>query len=141
MTIAFAGCQDTNPSMTIISLQLDSDDESTWIYIYSIPRVKMDNLTIFVGGVNETLASVFSHQKHISKDEMENITDEDGYFNLYVAADLKKVFWDYNCKIRISQLEDTEDDKYIAEVLVEESDEELPSIWNLPHNKALEFRE
>ena len=141
VTIAFAGCQDTNPSMTIISLQIDSEGENTWIYLYSIPRVKMDNLTILVGEVNETLTSVFSHQKHISKGEMEDITDEEGYFNLYIAADLKEVFWEYNCKIRISQLEDAEDDKYIAEVLDEESDEDNPSIWDLPHNKALEFRE
>ena len=103
--------------------------------------IRDSNLTILVGGVNETLTSVFSHQKHISKIEMENITDEGGYFDLYVAADLKKVFWEYNCKIRISQSDDAEDDKYIAEVLVEESDEELPTIWNLPHNKALEFKE
>jgi len=141
MTIAFAGCQDTNPSMTIISLQIDSDEENTWLYLYSIPRVKMGNLTIFVGGVNETLTSVFSHQKQISTVEMENITDEEGYFDLYVAADLKKVHWEYSCKIRISQSDDAEDDKYVAEVLVEESEEELPSIWNLPHNKALEFKE
>ena len=72
--------------------------------------------------------------------EMENITDEEGYFDLYVAADLKKVYWEYRCKVRISQLDDNEDDKYIAEVLVEESEEGLPSIWNLPHNKALEFK-
>ena len=141
LTIAFAGCQDTNPSMTIVSLQIDSDEENTWLYLYSIPRMKMGNLTIFVGGVNETLTAVFSHQKHISKIEMENITDEDGYFELYVAADLKKVFWEYHCKIRISQSDDAEADKYIAEVLVEESEGEPPLIWNLPHNKALEFKE
>ena len=140
LTLAFAGCQDTNPSMTIVSLQIDSDEENTWLYLYSIPRVKMGNLTIFVGGVNETLSSVFSHQTHISMVEMENITDEEGYFDLYVASDLKKVYWEYSCKVRISQLDDNEDDKYIAEVLVEESEEGLPSIWNLPHNKALEFK-
>ena len=122
MTIAFAGCQETNPSMTIVSLQIDSDEENTWLYLYSIPRVKMGNLTIFVGGVNETLMSVFSHQTHISNVEMKNITDEEGYFDLYVAADLQKVFWEYNCKIRISQTGDAEDDKYIAEVLTEEGE-------------------
>ena len=101
----------------------------------------MGNLTIFVGGVNETLTSVLSHQTYISMAEMQNITDEEGYFDLYVAADLQKVFWEYNCKLRISQTGDAEDNKYIAEVLVEEGEEELPSIWNLPHNKALEFKE
>ena len=44
--LAFTGCQDTNPSMTIVSFQIDSDEEGTWLYLYSIPRVKMGNLTI-----------------------------------------------------------------------------------------------
>ena len=138
--LAFTGCQDTNPSMTIVSLQIDSDEDGTWLYLYSIPRVKMGNLTIFVGSVNETLSSVFSHQKYISNSEMVNITDNSGYFNLYLAADLKQVHWDYDCKIRISPTEDTEDDKYIAEVLVEESIDDVHTIWNLHHNKSLECK-
>ena len=138
--LAFTGCQDTNPSMTIVSLQIDSDEEGTWVYLYSIPRVKMGNLTIFVGSVNETIPSVFSHQKYLTNSEMENITDNEGYFDLYLAADLQDVYWDYDCKIRISPIEDTEVDKYIAEVLVKESIEEGPIIWNLPYNKALEFK-
>ena len=138
--VAFAGCQESNPSMTIVSLQIDSDEEDTWFYLYSIPRVKMGNLTILVGGVNETLTSVFSHQKHISKNEINNITDDEGYFTLYVAADLKEVYWEYLCKLRISPDEDNED-KYIAEVLIEDNDEENPSKWKLPHNKALEFKQ
>ena len=73
-TLAFAGCQESNPSMTIVSLQIDSDEEDTWFYLYSIPRVKMGNLTILVGGVNETLTSVFSHQKHLSKNEINNMS-------------------------------------------------------------------
>jgi len=135
--LAFAGCQESNPSMTIVSLQIDSDEEVTWFYLYSIPRVKMGNLTILVGGVNETLTSVFSHQKHISKNEINNITDDEGYFTLYVAADLKEVYWEYSCKLRINP----DEDKYIAEVLIEENGEENPSQWNLPHNKALEFKQ
>ena len=102
--LAFTGCQDTNPSMTIVSLQIDSDEEGTWVYLYSIPRVKMGNLTIFVGSVNETIPSVFSHQKYLTNSEMENITDNEGYFDLYLAADLKEVYWDYDCKIRISPI-------------------------------------
>ena len=80
--------------MTIVTFQLDSDEDGTWLYLYSIPRVKMGNLTILVGGVNETLTSVFSHQIHISNVELNNITDDEGYFALYLAADLKKVYWD-----------------------------------------------
>ena len=59
LTIAFTGCQESNPSMTIVSFQLDSDEDSIWIYLYSIPRVKMGNLTITIGEDNETLSSVF----------------------------------------------------------------------------------
>ena len=80
MTLAFTGCQESNPSMTIVTFQIDSDEDGTWLYLYSIPRVKMGNMTILVGGVNETLTSVFSHQKHISNIELSNITDDEGYF-------------------------------------------------------------
>ena len=140
-TLAFAGCQESNPSMTIVSLQIDSDEEDTWFYLYSIPRVKMGNLTILVGGVNETLTSVFSHQKHLSKNEINNISDDDGYFTLYVAADLREVNWEYSCKMRITSVLKDEEYSYGAEVLIQENDEEVLSTWDLPHNKALEFKE
>ena len=65
LSIGFAGCQESNPSMTIVSFQLDSDEDNIWIYLYSIPRVKMGNLTVAIGEDNETLPSVFSHQKQI----------------------------------------------------------------------------
>ena len=42
-TLAFAGCQEPDPSRTIISMQLDSNGETTWIYLYTVPRVKMGN--------------------------------------------------------------------------------------------------
>ena len=141
MTIAFTGCQESNPSMTIVSLQIDSDEEDTWFYLYSIPRVKMGNLTIFIGGVNETLSSIFSHQKHFSKDEINNITDDEGYFAVYVAADLKKVHWEYSFKMRIISILEDEGYSYSAEVLIEENSEEVTSMWVLPHNKALDFKE
>ena len=140
-TLAFAGCQESNPSMTIVSLQIDSDEEDTWFYLYSIPRVKMGNLTILVGGVNETLTSVFSHQKHLSKNEINNISDDDGYFTLHVAADLREVNWEYSCKMRITSVLKDEEYSYGAEVLIQENDEEVLSMWDLPHNKALEFKE
>ena len=73
-TIAFAGCQDTEPSRTIISLQIDSDGEDTWVYLYTIPRVKMSNLSLDVAGNKDTLSSVFSHQIHITSAEMNYLT-------------------------------------------------------------------
>ena len=140
LTIAFTGCQESNPSMTIVSFQLDSDEDSIWIYLYSIPRVKMGNLTIAIGEDNETLTSVFSHQKHIIVKNIENITDDEGYFSLYLAADLRKVQWEYKCKVQVTKEQETEENKFTAEVLVGQGDDEVQLTWSLPHNKALEFK-
>ena len=139
IAVAFAGCQETNPSMTIVSFQLDSDGEDTWIYLYSVPRVKMGNLTIAVGNHNETLKSVFSHQKHLSSEHISNISD-DGYFDLHVGADLQEVFWEYKCKIRILQTNNLEEDTYTAEVIEYGENDAIPLSWNLPYIKTLEFK-
>ena len=140
LTIAFTGCQESNPSMTIVSFQLDSDEDNIWIYLYSIPRVKMGNLTITIGEDNETLSSVFSHQKHILVKDMENITDDEGYFSLYLAADLREVKWEYECKIQVIKEEDIVQDEFTAEVFVGQGDDEVELMWSLPHNKVLEFK-
>ena len=140
LTIAFTGCQESNPSMTIVSFQLDSDEDNIWIYLYSIPRVKMGNLTITIGEDNETLSSVFSHQKHILVKDMENITDDEGYFSLYLAADLREVKWEYECKIQVIKEEDIDQDEFTAEVLVGQGDDQVELMWSLPHNKVLEFK-
>tara|TARA_B100001250_G_scaffold401135_1_gene412627 strand:- start:586 stop:1017 length:432 start_codon:yes stop_codon:yes gene_type:complete len=140
LTIAFTGCQESNPSMTIVSFQLDSDEDNIWIYLYSIPRVKMGNLTITIGEDNETLSSVFSHQKYILVKDMENITDDEGYFSLYLAADLREVKWEYECKIQVIKEEDIDQDEFTAEVLVGQGDDEVELMWSLPHNKVLEFK-
>ena len=140
LTIAFTGCQESNPSMTIVSFQLDSDEDNIWIYLYSIPRVKMGNLTITIGEDNETLSSVFSHQKYILVKDMENITDDEGYFSLYLAADLREVKWEYECKIQVIKEEDIDQDEFTAEVLVGQGDDQVELMWSLPHNKVLEFK-
>tara|TARA_B100001029_G_C14980487_1_gene405731 strand:+ start:197 stop:622 length:426 start_codon:yes stop_codon:yes gene_type:complete len=140
MTIAFAGCQESNPSMTIVSFQLDSDEDNIWIYLYSIPRVKMGNLTITIGEDNETLSSVFSHQRHIVVRNMQNITDNEGYFSLYLAADLRKVQWEYECKVQVIKDDGIDSEKFTAEVLVGQGDKEVELAWPLPHNKVLEFK-
>ncbi|MBE28330.1 MAG: hypothetical protein CMB06_04365 [Euryarchaeota archaeon] len=126
--------------MTIVSFQLDSDEDNIWIYLYSIPRVKMGNLTITIGEDNETLSSVFSHQKHILVKDMENITDDEGYFSLYLAADLREVKWEYECKIQVIKEEDIDQYEFTAEVLVGQGDDEVELTWSLPHNKVLEFK-
>ena len=134
-TIAFAGCQESNPSQTIVSMQIDSDGEDTWIYVYTIPRVKMGNLTISLNEDSVELTSVFSHQRAISKETMSNIIDSDGYFDLSVKADLSEVHWEYSCKIKI--IPDSEDNQVLAEVILTEDIEEEPEIWELPYNVPL----
>ena len=136
-TIAFTGCQESNPSQTIVSMQIDSDGEDTWIYVYTIPRVKMGNLTITLNEDSETLTSVFSHQRTISKETISNITDSEGYFTLSVTADLSEVYWEYSCKIKI--LSDPEDNQVSAEVILVTDNEEELKVWELPYNVPLEY--
>ena len=138
-TIAFAGCQESNPSRTIVSMQIDSDGDNTWIYLYTIPRVKMGNLTITLNEDSETLTSVFSHQRLISKEAMSNITGSDGYFGLSVTADLSEVYWEYSCKIKIIPDSEPEDNQVLAEVILTTDNEEELKVWELPYNVPLEY--
>ncbi len=103
--VSMAGCQDVESSRTFVSLQIDSDGENNWIYVYTIPRTKMGNLTINIGNSTETHSSVFSHQVHISNEEIANITDSEDYFPLIILADLKNTYWEFTCKIRITPSE------------------------------------
>ena len=139
MTVAFAGCQESNPSRTIVSMQIDSDGENTWIYLYTIPRVKMGNLTITLNEDSKTLTSVFSHQRPISKEEMSNMTGSDGYFSLSVTADLTNVYWEYSCKIKIIPASESEDEGVSAEVILTTDNEEELKVWELPYNVPLEY--
>ena len=139
MTVAFAGCQESNPSRTIVSMQIDSDGENTWIYLYTIPRVKMGNLTITLNEDSKTLTSVFSHQRPISKEEMSNITDSDGYFGLSVTADMSEVYWEYSCKIKLISELGSEDNQVSAEVILTADNEEEMKVWELPYNVPLEY--
>jgi len=139
--VAFAGCQDTEPSRTIVSLQIDSDGEDTWIYLYTIPRVKMGNLSLDVAGNKDTLSSVFSHQIHINSTEMDILTkDTEGFFTFSVEADLSNVFWAFACKLRISESFENSKESVVADVLIDVNDEEITQVWKLPHNMHLEFK-
>jgi hypothetical protein len=136
-TIAFTGCQESNPSHTIVSMQIDSDGENTWIYVYTVPRVKMGNLTIGLNEDSIELTSVFGHQRLISKETMSNITASTGFFNLSVKADLSEVHWEYSCKIKIILDSESDEDQVSAEVILTEDIEEEPEIWELPYNVPL----
>ena len=139
MSVAFAGCQESNPSRTIVSMQIDSDGENTWIYLYTIPRVKMGNLTITLHEASKTLTSVFSHQRLISKEAISNMTGSDGYFSLSVTADLSDVYWEYSCKIKIIPAPESEDEEVSAEVILTTDNEEELKVWELPYNVPLEY--
>ena len=138
-TLAFAGCQESNPSRTIVLMEIDSDGESTWIYLYTTPRVRMDNLTITFNEDSETFPSVFSHNRFISKETMSNITDSDGYFVLLVSADLSNVYWEYSCMLRIIVTTESEGDLVSAEVILTDITEETQEVWELPYNIPLEY--
>jgi len=139
--VAFTGCQDTEPSRTIVSLQIDSDGEDTWIYLYTIPRVKMGNLSLDVAGNNDTLSSVFSHQIHINSTEMDILTkDIEGFFTFSAEADLSNVFWAFACKLRISESFENSKESVVADVLIDVNNEEITQVWKLPHNMHLEFK-
>ena len=118
-------------------MQIDSDGENTWIYLYTIPRVKMGNLTITLDEDSETLTSVFSHQRPISKETMSNMTGSDGYFSLSVTADLSDVYWEYSCKIKIISAPESEE--VSAEVILATDNEEELKVWELPYNVPLEY--
>ena len=139
--VAFTGCQDTEPSRTIVSLQIDSDGEDTWIYLYTIPRVKMGNLSLDVAGNKDTLSSVFSHQIHINSTEMDILTkDTEGFFTFSAEADLSNVFWAFACKLRISESFENSKESVVADVLIDVNNEEITQVWKLPHNMHLEFK-
>jgi hypothetical protein len=137
--VSMAGCQEAEPSRTIVSLQVDSDGENNWIYVYTIPRINMGNLSIKIGEDNQTHSSVFSHQVHISNEEIINITDSEGYFPLTVSADLKNTHWEFMCKISITASE-SDEGLFLADVLIDDDGEEVVKVWQLPYNLPLEFK-
>ena len=139
--VSMAGCQEVEPSRTIVSLQIDSDGENNWIYVYTIPRIKMGNITITIDEMTETYSSVFSNQVYITNEEIikANITDSEGYFLLTVSADIKSTEWEFTCKIRIVSSE-LDTNSFVADVLIEDDGEEIEKEWQLPYNLPLEFK-
>ena len=99
----------------------------------------MGNLTITLNEDSETLTSVFSHQRPISKETISNITGSDGYFRLSVTADLSDVYWEYSCKIKIVPASKSEDDPVSAEVILTTDNKEELKVWELPYNVPLEY--
>ena len=138
LTASFTGCTDSTPNRTIVTFQIDSDGEEYWIYLYTVPRTKMGNFTIVSAMGNDTVSSVFSHQKRISLDEI--VKDEAGYAIFSFQIDLSEVFWELNCKIKLS--DSSSEEKVILDAIVLEdgSDEEKVREWKLPYSTPLNYK-
>ena len=138
LTASFTGCTDSTPNRTIVTFQIDSDGEDFWVYLYTIPRIKMGNFTISTTEGDDTVTSVFSHQKKIDLDNM--VEDEEGYVFFSFKADLSEVYWELNCKLRLS--EDSTEEKTILDVIIinEDSEEGDSKEWKLPYSTPLNYK-
>ena len=139
LTASFTGCTDSTPNRTIVTFQIDSDGEEYWVYLYTVPRIKMGNFTISSPEGNDTVDSVFSYQKKIYLDNMTK--DEEGYVFFSFKADLFEVFWELNCKLRLS--EDSTEEQIILDAIIinGDSEEGEPNEWKLPYSAPLNYKQ
>ena len=125
---ATPSCQEPNPARTIVSLQLDWDGEQAWVYLYSTPRVRMDNLTIAFG--NDTLRETGVYTLQRSTDVTE--------FSLTVEAELVGVFWGFHGNVTLED-QGTGEPEYHALVTIPiEDGEPDEEDWELPRSRPLE---
>lgn len=135
------GCTDSTPNRTIVTFQIDSDGDEFWVYLYTVPRTKMGNFTISLNAgtpnqVNDIASSVFSHQKNLSFDNL--VKDSDNFVSFTFKADLSEVFWELNCKLRISD-DSTNDEIVLESIIVDEGDDEEKE-WKLPYSTPLNYK-
>tara|TARA_A100000164_G_scaffold339546_1_gene334667 strand:+ start:363 stop:803 length:441 start_codon:yes stop_codon:yes gene_type:complete len=134
LTASFTGCTDSTPNRTIVTFQIDSDGEDYWIYLYSVPRIKMGNFTIITSLGTDTVSSVYSYQKQVSFDNMTK--DEEDYVSFTFQVDLSGVFWELECKLRLSS--DSTDGTIILDAINLNNDQEV-SEWKLPYSAPLNY--
>ena len=134
LTASFTGCTDSTPNRTIVTFQIDSDGEDYWIYLYSVPRTKMGNFTITSSLGTDTVSSVYSYQKQVSFDNMTK--DEEDYVSFTFQVDLSGVFWELECKLRLSS--DSTDGTIILDAINLNNDQEV-SEWKLPYSAPLNY--
>ena len=134
LTASFTGCTDSTPNRTIVTFQIDSDGEDYWIYLYSVPRIKMGNFTIITSLGTDTVSSVYSYQKQVSFDNMTK--DEEDYVSFTFQVDLSGVFWELECKLRLSS--DSTDGTVILDAINLNNDQEV-SEWKLPYSAPLNY--
>tara|TARA_B000000557_G_scaffold46761_1_gene35403 strand:+ start:477 stop:938 length:462 start_codon:yes stop_codon:yes gene_type:complete len=141
LSTSMTGCTDSTPNRTIVTFQIDSDGDEFWVYLYTVPRTKMGNFTISLNAgtpnqVNDIASSVFSHQKNLSFDNL--VKDSDNFVSFTFKADLSEVFWELNCKLRIS--DDSINDEIVLDaIIVDEGDDEEKE-WKLPYSTPLNYK-
>ena len=141
LSTSMTGCTDSTPNRTIVTFQIDSDGDEFWVYLYTVPRTKMGNFTISLNAgtpnqVNDIASSVFSHQKNLSFDNL--VKDSDNFVSFTFKADLSEVFWELNCKLRIS--DDSTNDEIVLDAIIVNGDDDEEKEWKLPYSTPLNYK-
>mgnify|MGYP004347922791 FL=1 len=141
LSTSMTGCTDSTPNRTIVTFQIDSDGDEFWVYLYTVPRTKMGNFTISLNAgtpnqVNDIASSVFSHQKNLSFDNL--VKDSDNFVSFTFKADLSEVFWELNCKLRIS--DDSTNDDIVLDAIIVNGDDDEEKEWKLPYSTPLNYK-
>ena len=141
LSTSMTGCTDSTPNRTIVTFQIDSDGDEFWIYLYTVPRTKMGNFTISLNAgtpnqVNDIASSVFSHQKNVSFDNL--VKDSDNFVSFTFRADLSEVYWELNCKLRIS--DDSTNDELVLDAIIVDGDDDEEKEWKLPYSTPLNYK-
>ena len=141
LSTSMTGCTDSTPNRTIVTFQIDSDGDEFWVYLYTVPRTKMGNFTISLNAgtpnqVNDIASSVFSHQKNVSFDNL--VKDSDNFVSFTFKADLSEVYWELNCKLRIS--DDSTNDEFVLDAIIVDGDDDEEKEWKLPYSTPLNYK-
>jgi len=141
LSTSMTGCTDSTPNRTIVTFQIDSDGDDFWVYLYTVPRTKMGNFTISSSTgtpsqVNDIASSVFSHQKNLSFDNL--VKDSDNFVSFTFKADLSEVYWELNCKLRIS--DDSTNDEIVLDAIIVDGDDDEEKEWKLPYSTPLNYK-
>ena len=141
LSTSMTGCTDSTPNRTIVTFQIDSDGDEFWVYLYTVPRTKMGNFTISLNAgtpsqVNDIASSVFSHQKNVSFDNL--VKDSDNFVSFTFEVDLSEVYWELNCKLRIS--DDSTNDELVLDAIIVDGDDDEEKEWKLPYSTPLNYK-
>ena len=141
LSSSMTGCTDSTPNRTIVTFQIDSDGDEFWVYLYTVPRTKMGNFTISSSTgtpsqVNDIASSVFSHQKNVSFDNL--VKDSDNFVSFTFKADLSEVYWELNCKLRIS--DDSTNDELVLDAIIVDGDDDEEKEWKMPYSTPLNYK-